>query len=264
MAREIIKPRTGFSGLHELVGRINTEDVIELLRLCYFPLTNLSLTLSDSEWVTGKQYGRLLSEVQDAVVQTKLSTLVIAIEDAPPETDYRVEMEPMHEAAAVKGHHLSKVLAFPNLEEDLIYSCHGFDIEDRTIEEIAKGLPHLSEFMLYSPRFYLAKPPTTTIKALSYFAMYCPRLLTIRMAFDATNPQPLESSVVEKLALNPSQVDRLYIPHSPVGSPKAVASMLSTLFPRLGFINYDTRLPQGTSTWDAVSALLILTPIVQS
>ncbi|TFK66691.1 hypothetical protein BDN72DRAFT_899588 [Pluteus cervinus] len=263
MVKDVVKPRTGFSGLLELVVRMHPEDAMELFRICRFPLQSLSLTLSGSDWTTGQEYGQLLSEIHGATVESELTTLVIALENVPLETDYRAELEPVHDAGAIKGHHLSKILAFPNLKEVLIYSCHGFDIEDRTIEEIAKGLPYLSEFMLYSPRLYLARPPTTTIKALSYLAMHCPDLRTIRMAFDATSPQPFdsESSVAKVLASNPSQLERLYIPHSPVSAPKVVASVLSTLFPTLGIINYDSRFPQGASTWDEVKALLTLTPI---
>ncbi|KAH9891845.1 hypothetical protein C8Q73DRAFT_792166 [Cubamyces lactineus] len=84
--------------------------------------------------------------------------------------------------------------------------------------------------------------PRATLLALVYFARHCLKMITLRLELDA-NPTHIRPSQLLKSTVShgPDLRGTLFLGHSPIEEPYAVAAFLSGIFSRLGFI--DTSWP---------------------
>jgi hypothetical protein len=117
----------------------------------------------------------------------------------------------------------------------------GFSFDDDFVVAMALSWPKIETLSLaadiYEVDFH-SSPRNPTIFSLLSFARHCPNLRHLAMAVDSTNVQthcPSLSSWIIQMTL-----ESLNLLHSPIGTPVAVAQLLSSIFPRLLAVTGNT------------------------
>ncbi|KAF5376500.1 hypothetical protein D9615_008661 [Tricholomella constricta] len=154
--------------------------------------------------------------------------------------------------------HIEPLLAFHNLHSLVIQPIEGFDLDDASLEQLAKALPCLEALMLgvFTSIIHLAKRPRVTLSSLRTLARYCPDLRHIGLHLDACIPCAAETTS----STRHTSLGYLVLGKSPIEDDVMVASFLSEIFPNLkgilvvgprsdGEVSYENK-------WNAVTTLL--------
>ncbi|KAJ7614430.1 hypothetical protein FB45DRAFT_1064697 [Roridomyces roridus] len=146
----------------------------------------------------------------------------------------------------------------------------GFDLDDGSVTDIARGWPQIEVLELKSSTFKHVTP-RATLRCLISFARFCPYLHRLWLTLDATTVpswEEIHGQRAEESRIQQSHLIILTVPESPVGPPLAVAAFLSSVFPTLELVYSDDGmhpLRQGDSglrdQWKAVTRAL---PVLRS
>ncbi|KAJ6505660.1 hypothetical protein C8R47DRAFT_1037617 [Mycena vitilis] len=130
----------------------------------------------------------------------------------------------------VQSDALRILLPFCNLDTVFLSPPKGFDIDDATVEDLARAWPHLKTLRLQGGDEYVRPLSRVTFRGIRALGRYCPRLNYLNISFDA-------SLVPDEVDINPHEnLFLLHVADSFISDPEAVASYLYTLFPNLGYI----------------------------
>ena len=144
----------------------------------------------------------------------------------------------------LKPHDFDSLLKFTNLESILIQTeCTAQYIDDATLEAMAQSWPKLRDLAFNAPWSSGNRwPSQCTLRGILHLVKHCPNLASLRIPFNASaeiswNGRPGGGVVCE-------QMGDLDVGYSPITDPRAVASFLSDVFPKL----------QSITTWDHFDA----------
>ncbi|KAJ7652852.1 hypothetical protein DFH06DRAFT_1330940 [Mycena polygramma] len=130
----------------------------------------------------------------------------------------------------VQSDALRILFPFRNLDTVFLSPPKGFDIDDATVEDLARAWPRLKTLRLQGGDEYVRPISRVTFRGIQAFGRYCPRLNYLNIPFDASLvPHEVDIKPHENLFL-------LHVADSFISDPEAVASYLYTLFPNLGHI----------------------------
>ncbi|KAJ7652823.1 hypothetical protein DFH06DRAFT_1093842 [Mycena polygramma] len=130
----------------------------------------------------------------------------------------------------VQSDALRILFPFRNLDTAFLSPPKGFDIDDATVEDLARAWPHLKTLRLQGGDEYVRPISRVTFRGIRALGQYCPRLNYLNIPFDASLvPHEVDIKPHESLFL-------LHVAGSFISDPEAVASYLYILFPRLGYI----------------------------
>ncbi|KAJ7118310.1 hypothetical protein C8R44DRAFT_190855, partial [Mycena epipterygia] len=127
---------------------------------------------------------------------------------------------------------LRTLFCFGQLRDIDIHSDFGFDLDDTDLSDMARAWPALESLDLQGRSKSM---PRATLQSLRMIAQYCPRLHTLRIAFDAIIPPPTDetSEHVSQHSLTSLHVEESGI--NPRTLP--IAHFLSRIFPNLNIIS---------------------------
>ncbi|KAJ7717022.1 hypothetical protein B0H16DRAFT_1612348 [Mycena metata] len=227
LQRSSVQGTNAFSALRTLsFEESDIRPVTDFLRLCTaVPLKEFD---SDSyEFATAADMHALFIAIAAGFSHASLEQLVLnndceEFEGADP-TDH-----------LIPHHSLLPLLCFTNLTMLCITSPMGFDLDDGAVSDFARALPHVMTFSL-TARFP-TQIPRTTLACLHSFAQYCPRLVGLTIALDATTVPTIDLNQSQAGGVLHPALRRLYVQHSPVGRAMSVARFISFVFPRLNAI----------------------------
>ncbi|KAJ7617016.1 hypothetical protein B0H17DRAFT_1340988 [Mycena rosella] len=132
----------------------------------------------------------------------------------------------------------SMILIYPDPESDNnpIFSAFGFDLNDVTVADMARAWPRLKTLDLLS----VDRPARqrVTLDGLRSLSRYCPLLQSLEMTFDASVVPEMDPAVAP---IGPQQLTWLFVGHSRILGPAAVAQFISSIFPSVTRIPVDTR-----------------------
>ncbi|KAJ7630186.1 hypothetical protein FB45DRAFT_832757 [Roridomyces roridus] len=137
--------------------------------------------------------------------------------------------QPNHATQSIRASSLRQLFCFANMTSVTIQSVTGVDLDDATVEDMARSWPRIERLDLQS-QFQFGNPtPRASVCCLRAFAKYCPNLGWLCMTFDAIVQKSLESLVVAT---------------SPIGveSAQPIAAFLASAFPSLKNVSI---MPQG-------------------
>ncbi|KAJ7630218.1 hypothetical protein FB45DRAFT_1150168 [Roridomyces roridus] len=161
---------------------------------------------------------RLISAIEGGVSHSSLTSLTINDgygsfhrSDAPIFT--------------IRASSLHRLFCFNNLTHVTMFTAVGFDLDDATVVDMARSWPQIESLMLES--CFGSSRPRTTLRCLEAFAQYCPRLVRLSIAFDATVVPSSEGDFYLKRLM------RLEVDASPISNAGAVAQFLARMCPRL-------------------------------
>ncbi|KAJ7275769.1 hypothetical protein C8J57DRAFT_1311685, partial [Mycena rebaudengoi] len=123
---------------------------------------------------------------------------------------------------------ISPLFCFSNIQKLVLEAPGGFKLDDAAVWDIARALPALRLLSLTSSTEMFCAPGVT-LGALRAFATHCPRLGSMRIAFNATAIPPAATPDIFQTTLS-----SLEVLNSPISSePVPVARFLSNIFPSL-------------------------------
>ncbi|KAJ6483548.1 hypothetical protein C8R47DRAFT_564546 [Mycena vitilis] len=130
---------------------------------------------------------------------------------------------------SVGGEILEPLFSFINLVSVHLSHPVGFDLDDVTIELLARAWPRIEHLTLGagSSRHI---PSRVTLRGLASFAQHCYHLETLHLTFDASVVSPLQN---DETRVPQTALDYLHVALSPVGDPQCVAEYLFEIFPAL-------------------------------
>ncbi|KAJ6501140.1 hypothetical protein C8R47DRAFT_1317178 [Mycena vitilis] len=161
----------------------------------------------------------LYQAVRDACLPSPLLYLTIEI--------YDTDGEDIAEGATVKHSALRKLTDFRSLTYLSLRIPGGFDLDDTTAGLLAHSWPNLRA-MCFAPDDVVDRERRTTLAALAVFGQMCPKLEWMAIELNA-----LEVPITEGDRTPQKNLKTLYVRHSPIQDPQAVAGFLSAIFPRL-------------------------------
>ncbi|KAI5823851.1 hypothetical protein K523DRAFT_376651 [Schizophyllum commune Tattone D] len=144
-----------------------------------------------------------------------------------------------------------------NLELVFLQFPGGFDLEDATIERMAKSLPQLKGLGLTSRR-PLHPERRLSLSVLEPLAMHCPRLELAHLDLDARGKSFRSPPTTYQCCFLKS----LDVGWSPITSPRAVAGYLSAWFPQLAAVGYSEE-SDSSSRWERVQKRLAAAQIAR-
>ncbi|KAJ7134059.1 hypothetical protein C8R43DRAFT_639985 [Mycena crocata] len=125
---------------------------------------------------------------------------------------------------------------FTNLATVCLQSPEGFELDDTTVESLARAWPRLTELILKADVVAMHHS-NMTLAGLRAFAQHCPKLEFLYITFNAVlveapllGEHPHARPVQRKL-------DRLQVGRSPIHTAGDVAAYLSGLFPVLEVVS---------------------------
>ncbi|KAJ7617622.1 hypothetical protein DFH06DRAFT_1107359 [Mycena polygramma] len=181
---------------------------------------------------------------------------------------YHAERLVLLEAYAAKHAALQMLFCFGNLVILSLRIPGGFDLDDAMVLLLARAWPNLRELELV-PDEVLPGDRRVTLATLRVFADNCPDLTYLGIELNAHEIPASELDDSEQRTIHTS-LTNLLLGHSPIDDTFAVASFLSSIFPRLLVIETrqmyanrepgDHRWAEGTveysRRWEAVQETL--------
>jgi hypothetical protein len=141
------------------------------------------------------------------------------------------------------AHDFEPLMKFTNMESISIETeCSIADFDDETLEAMATSWPNLRHLYLTNS-WGESFPSRCTLRGLLRLGKHCPNLMTLRIVFQASaevcwNGRPGGGVVNEHM-------EELEVVQSPITDPRAVASFLSDIFPRLtSIVAWDNYNPE--------------------
>ncbi|KAF5376488.1 hypothetical protein D9615_008647 [Tricholomella constricta] len=127
--------------------------------------------------------------------------------------------------------HIAPLLAFHSLQSLVMQPIEGFDLDDASLEQLAKALPRLKALMLgvFTNAISLAKRPRVTLSSLGTLARYCPNLEHVGLHLDACIPCAAETTS----STRHTSLRCLVFGKSPIEDVMMVARFLSQMFPNI-------------------------------
>ncbi|KAJ7751371.1 hypothetical protein B0H16DRAFT_829888 [Mycena metata] len=250
----VVSPPSGcaFAGPQSL--EVESADMPETLHLLqmgkHVNLASLAVTLSED---------------YSAVETTKLYT-TLAVTCSPISlTHLRLRLDgyySTHLSAeyAINDNMIRSLLPFTKLATLHLTSTALFVIHDETVLDAARAWPCLERLTLDFMSPPLTPPPShLTLQSLCSLAQHCSRLRSLHITIDATTiPAPPAVAITRQRELT-----RMCIAHSAISQPRAVARLLSDIFPNFRHMSGSHRSPsmsaemQATyARWDEVASLV--------
>ncbi|KAJ7608850.1 hypothetical protein DFH06DRAFT_190472 [Mycena polygramma] len=217
-------------------------------------LNTLNLIVED-EYPTSQTTARLYAAIDGNRSHATLNCLRVEDEwvengsqaDPPDEDDFKLYL--------VDPGTLQILFPFTNLTTIILKPCYGFALNDSVVSEMARTWCRVEELRLarshdlHSFEFNEA----VTLQGIRAIATHCKNLHTLEINFDATRiPPPCDSCPQTRLAT-------FYVHCARITTPTAVASFLSSIFPKLEAVRSSCLLEQPTSTtgrWKKVERLI--------
>ncbi|KAJ6583628.1 hypothetical protein DFH09DRAFT_1029228 [Mycena vulgaris] len=143
----------------------------------------------------------------------------------------------------IRSSSLRSLFCFVNLTSVSVLSAVGIDLDDTTVTDMARSWPHIERLELQS--YYGTTAPRATLQCLEAFPKYCPHLIKLSIAFDAT---VIPTSPGD---LSLESLKNLDVEASPIATAPPVARFIASIFPSLKNI---TTLPDslgGDAEWEA-------------
>lgn len=146
---------------------------------------------------------------------------------------YILEVSPLAgDNSLIPGSSLRTLDCFVNLRTVSLTAPVGFDLDDPTIVQLAAAWPNITSLTLET--IISTVPPRITLQCLYSLAQNCPRLCSLRLAFDARSvPAPGPTRVIQDC------LESIDVESSPISNATPVARYLSSLFPNLTIIHTD-------------------------
>lgn len=220
-------PFAGFPALKKLsVSSPNFQFSAHLLRSMRpgASLTSITCCANHSQ-TTATEWWDLLNAITGICLDSSLCDITI----------YDSEPSYHHPALRLTEDHLQQLLPFANLTTVRLTTTGAFDIDNRTVADMAIAWPNISYLALVGGA---ASMPTVTLAGLLPLAKHCPKLCSLMLAFDAT-----EVSIGEPSPKIHNSLRNLQVLNSPLNSSARVAAFLSDIFPSLDRV----------ATWDVVT-----------
>ncbi|TFK66697.1 hypothetical protein BDN72DRAFT_843855 [Pluteus cervinus] len=195
-----------------------------LLQTTSSSLQSINVKLFDFH--TGPLYGRLLAAMKDCCSSTLQKVHLLSY--GSEENDFTPGGDPLI------PDHLAPLLAFPNLTYLSIRPTSDVQVDENWIHKIAESVPNIRTFFLLSHNSDpgITDPPRLSIDCLVHFALNCPHLEVLGLAFDARGAV-LSEKASRRPTLHPTRLNALYVGHSRVGDPYTVAAIFSDWFPMI-------------------------------
>ncbi|KAI5887451.1 uncharacterized protein SCHCODRAFT_02751949 [Schizophyllum commune H4-8] len=227
------------------LDRINMRTIIALLQSSTFHSLR-SLILRGPVDATSGDWSVLLRAVRSAVISP------MSVESLSIDEGYCIAGATPHESTeAITDTDLVPLFDFHNLALLFLELPGGFDLQDATIDRMAKSLPRLEGLGLKSQH-----PPRSqrrlSLSVLAPLALHCPRLKFARLDLDARGKSFLGSPPPTYQACSLESLD---VGYSPITSSHAVAMYLAAWFPQLAAVGYD-RDSDSSSLWEGVQKRL--------
>ncbi|TFK66704.1 hypothetical protein BDN72DRAFT_961553 [Pluteus cervinus] len=195
-----------------------------------------SVTFRMSDCQTGSSYYRLLTAIQYHCSQSLHKIYLMSSPESPDATAIHPNMDPLLPT------HLAPLFAFPDLTCLDIDPTSNIEVDDNWIQKIAESLPKIQTFMLLSsknsdPDRSPRTLPKLTINCLVHFALNCPHLEHLGLAFYAQGAE-LSEQVSRRPSLHPTNLGILTVGYSPIWPVDVytVAAIFSDWFPNIYLI----------------------------
>ncbi|KAJ7264503.1 hypothetical protein B0H12DRAFT_1321429 [Mycena haematopus] len=228
-----IASRSLFSNLRNLSLQPKQEDrrgveiasLIALLRACDSPPLTSFVAFSIVQW-TLKQVEELYEVLSGHCLNEHL--LILQFEFIMKTKPPLLTPHP--------GHFFRPLFSFARLTVLEIDVPAGYDLEDKTVEDMARAWPNLEELSLKSRSDH---QPRCTLKSLHSFARHCPRLCALHLTFDASGVPP--SLIMPTDPLPQGKLMSLNVAYSRTSynSLPAVAVFMASLFSNIKKIVTD-------------------------
>ncbi|PIL22672.1 hypothetical protein GSI_15365 [Ganoderma sinense ZZ0214-1] len=160
-----------------------------------------------------------------------------------PEPDLVLVEDALDDGVLVSSEHLRPLLDFSQLRHVTVVPPWGFSFDDNFCRDMAKAWPHLEELYFAHEIWCLHAPLATTVRALSYFAAYCPELRALGLKLDAQcwlqetpwQARKIPADYYEALRGERSRckLRELRSEREPIACPEQVALYILRLFPDL-------------------------------
>ncbi|KAL1704007.1 hypothetical protein EV121DRAFT_206761 [Schizophyllum commune] len=222
-----------------ILDRVNMQLLIALLRHSTFHSLR-SLNIEGPVDAAPGDWPVLLRAVRTAVNRPE-SVEFLAIDEGEVTSELT---EPITDSDLIP------LFDFRNLELVFLQFPGGFDLEDATIERMAKSLPQLKGLGLTSRR-PLHPERRLSLSVLEPLAMHCQRLELAHLDLDARGKSFRSPPTTYQCCFLKS----LDVGWSPITSPRAVAGYLSAWFPQLAAVGYSED-SDSSSRWERVQKRL--------
>ncbi|KAJ7772246.1 hypothetical protein B0H16DRAFT_166659 [Mycena metata] len=149
---------------------------------------------------------------------------------------------------AITDELLRILFCFTKLTSLQLTSAAIFTIHDGTMMDAAQAWPCLEDLVLDSYHRPLT-PPLLTLESLYSLAQHCPRLRFLRLRLDATSlptARPLSNALAPQRELT-----SMRIAQSAISQPRAIARLLSDIFPNVRTISRAQYLGEPPAGMDA-------------
>ncbi|TFK66705.1 hypothetical protein BDN72DRAFT_843862 [Pluteus cervinus] len=131
--------------------------------------------------------------------------------------------------------HLTPLLGFRNLTHLNIRPSSDIQVDENCIQKMTENLPRIRTFLLLSHNSdpdVANRAPTLKIDCLVHFALNCPHLTELGLAFDA-RWAALPYKAARRPTLHPTSLNLMYVGNSPVRDTYTVAAIFSDWFPKI-------------------------------
>ncbi|KAJ7020311.1 hypothetical protein C8F04DRAFT_1144741 [Mycena alexandri] len=143
----------------------------------------------------------------------------------------------------IRSSSLRRLFCFANLTDVSVLSAVGIDLDDAVVTDMARSWRCIERLELQT--YYGTPAPRATLQCLEAFPKYCPHLVKLSIAFDATViPTTQGGLVLESLK-------SLDVESSPITTALPVARFIASIFPRLKDITTLIDSLDGDAEWEA-------------
>ncbi|KAJ7696349.1 hypothetical protein B0H16DRAFT_1841652 [Mycena metata] len=125
----------------------------------------------------------------------------------------------------IRSSSLRRLFCFTNLTAVSVLSAFGINLDDATITDMARSWRHIERLEFQS--YYGTPAPRATLQCLAAFPKYCPHLIKLSLAFDATIIPTAQGD------LSLESLKSLDVESSPIAAARPVARFIARIFPSL-------------------------------
>ncbi|KAJ7756647.1 hypothetical protein B0H16DRAFT_1721707 [Mycena metata] len=226
-------------------------ETLRLLQLGNY-VDSVSLTIHLDEGYSVVEGMKLYTTLAVACPPTSLMHLHIHLDgyyDAHDSAEY-----------AINDNMIRSLFPFRKLVRLTLTSTALFEIHDDTMMDAARAWPCLEKLTLDFVSLPLVPPPShLTLQSLCSLAQHCSRLHSLYMTIDATVLPPPPAIAITRQR----ELTSMCIAHSTISQPRAVARLLSDIFPNFRHISASPRSSamsaemQATyARWEEVASLV--------
>ncbi|KAJ7717385.1 hypothetical protein B0H16DRAFT_1799287 [Mycena metata] len=168
---------------------------------------------------TADEVHRLFSAAGDGITPSSLTEFTFdnefgSFDDASDGGDY-----------FIRSSSLRRLFCFTNLTAVSVLSAFGINLDDATITDMARSWRHIERLEFQS--YYGTPAPRATLQCLAAFPKYCPHLIKLSLAFDATIIPTAQGD------LSLESLKSLDVESSPIAAARPVARFIARIFPSL-------------------------------